>query len=136
MQPSEGPSSSGLGLRLGEGPFTSCLKDVRPSTAMTVGWQFTGSAFTLPVNALRGHPTPMYQKVNSKLLRWKDASITKMSSDMFLEWFTRCGETPHGSVRKFLGVRYFRPIESKCSVKTAVPSANMNEPSQLTVWNQ
>ena len=31
------------------GPFTSCLKDVRPSTAMTVGWPFTGSAFTLEI---------------------------------------------------------------------------------------
>jgi hypothetical protein len=33
----------------GEGPFTSCLNDVRPSIAMTVGWQFTGSAFTLEI---------------------------------------------------------------------------------------
>ena len=32
-----------------EGPFTSCLKDVHSSIAMTVGWQFTGSAFTLEV---------------------------------------------------------------------------------------
>ena len=32
-----------------EGMFTSSLKDVRPSTAMTTGWQFTGSAFTLEI---------------------------------------------------------------------------------------
>ena len=32
-----------------QGPFTSCLRDVRPSTTMTVGWQFTGSAFTLEI---------------------------------------------------------------------------------------
>ena len=29
------------GLYVSEGPFTSCLKNVRPSTAMIVGWQFT-----------------------------------------------------------------------------------------------
>ena len=32
-----------------KGPFTSCLKDVRPSTAMRVGWQFTRSAFILEI---------------------------------------------------------------------------------------
>ena len=32
-----------------EGPFTSCLKDVRLSTAMTDGCQFTGSAITLEI---------------------------------------------------------------------------------------
>jgi hypothetical protein len=30
-------------------PFTTCLNDVRPSTATTVGWQFTGSAFTIEI---------------------------------------------------------------------------------------
>ena len=34
----------------------------------------------------------------------------------------------HGSVRDFLGVRCFRPLESKSSVKTAVPSTNVNGP--------
>ena len=34
----------------------------------------------------------------------------------------------HGSVRKFLGVRYFRPLESKSSVKIVVPSADVNGP--------
>ena len=91
----------------------------------------TFSEFALPVNALPGQPTPMYQKVNFKLLlfHWRqDASITKTSSDAFLEWFTRCGEAPHGSVREFLGVCYFRPLESKSSLKTAVPSADVNGP--------
>jgi len=56
----------------------------------------------------------------------KDASITETSGEAFLEWFTRCGEAPHGSVRKFLGVHYFRSLKSKNSVKTAVPSADVN----------
>ena len=55
-------------------------------------------------------------------------SITKTFGDTFLEWFTRCSEAPHGSVREFLGVRYFRPLDSKSLVKTAVPSANVNGP--------
>ena len=63
------------------------------------------------------------------LFHWrKDASITKTSGDAFLEWFTRCGEAPHGSVKEFLGVLYFHPLESKSSVKTTVPSANVNRP--------
>jgi hypothetical protein len=33
----------------GEGPFTLCLNDVRPSTATTVGWRFTESAFTIKI---------------------------------------------------------------------------------------
>ena len=73
----------------------------------------------------------MYQKVNFKLLlfHWrKDASITKASGDVFWEWFTRCDEAPHGSVREVLGVRYFHPLESKSSVKTVVPSADVNGP--------
>ena len=114
-----------------EGPFTACLKDVRPSTTMTFGWQFTGSAFTLPVNALQGQPTPMYQKVNFKLLlfHWrKYASITKTFGDAFLEWCTRCGEAPHGSVREFLEFFYFHPLESNNSVKIVVPSADVNGP--------
>jgi hypothetical protein len=32
-----------------EAPFTLCLNDVCPSTATTVGWQFTGSAFTIEI---------------------------------------------------------------------------------------
>ena len=62
---------------------------------------------------------------NFKLLlfhRRKDASVTKTSGDAFLESFTRCGKAPHGSVRDFLGDCYFH------SVKTAVPSANVNGP--------
>ena len=55
-------------------------------------------------------------------------SVIKVFGDAFLKWFTRCGEAPHGSVREFLGVRYFRPLESKSSVKTAVPSADVNGP--------
>ena len=39
----------GFYMKMSYGPFTSCLKDVRPSTAMTVGWLFTGSAFTLEI---------------------------------------------------------------------------------------
>jgi hypothetical protein len=73
----------------------------------------------------------MNKKINFKLLpfHWrKDASVTKTSGDAFLEWFTRCGEAPHGSVRKFLGVHCFRPLESKSSVKTAVPSDDVNGP--------
>jgi hypothetical protein len=31
-------------------------------------------------------------------------------------------------VRKFLGVRYFRPLESKSSVKNSVPSVDVNGP--------
>ena len=53
--------------------------------------------------------------INFRLLQFywrKDASVTKTSNDAFLEWFTRCGKTPHGSVREFLGVRYFHPLES------------------------
>ena len=30
------------------------------------------------------------------------------------------------SVRKFLGVRYFHPLESKSSIKTPTPSADVN----------
>ena len=68
---------------------------------------------------------------NFKLLlfhRRKDASVTKTSGDAFLESFTRCGKAPHGSVRDFLGDCYFLPLDSKNSVKTAVPSANVNRP--------
>jgi len=36
-------------LKKSEGPFTLCLNDVRPSTATTVGWLFTGSAFTIEI---------------------------------------------------------------------------------------
>ena len=68
---------------------------------------------------------------NFKLLlfHWRRAtSITKTYGNALLEWFTRCGEAPHGSVREFLGVRYFRPLESKNLVKTVVPSADVNGP--------
>ena len=34
----------------------------------------------------------------------------------------------YGSKRKFLGVRYFRALESKSSVKTVVPSVDVNGP--------
>ena len=68
------------------------------------------------------------------LFHWrKDASVIKTSGDAFFEWFTRCGEAPHGSVREILGVCYFRPLDSKGSVKTAVPSANVNGPLLLCV---
>ena len=71
----------------------------------------------------------LYLTFKLLLFHWrKDASVTKTSGDAFSEWFTRCGEAPHGSVREFLGVRYFRPLESKNSVKTAIPSANVNGP--------
>ena len=113
-----------------EGPFTSCLKDVPPSTAMTIGWQFTGSAFTLEIRkwCFRHLPFQKETMFDFKFHRRKNASITKTSGDAFLEWFTRCGEALHGSVREFLGVRYFRPLESKGSVKIAVPSTDVNGP--------
>ena len=83
-------------------------------------------------------PTFAFSKRSFKLFlfHWrKHASITKMSGDAFLEWFTRCGEAPHGSVREFLGVRYFRPLESKSSVKTAIPLANVNGPWVENAWH-
>ena len=70
---------------------------------------------------------PTIRNFKLLLFHWrKDASITKTSGDAFFEWFTRCGEAPHGSIREFLGVRYFCPLESKSSVKIAVPSADVN----------
>ena len=38
-----------LVARTSNAPFTLAVKDVRPSTAMTVGWPFTGSAFTIEI---------------------------------------------------------------------------------------
>ena len=49
----------------------------------------------------------------------------------FWNGLQRCSEALHGSVREFLGVRYFRTLESKSLVKTVVPSANVNGPQAL-----
>ena len=100
---------------------------------MTVGWQVTGSAFTIEIRKQCYWHLPFQKETifDFKLLLFhlrKDASVIKTSGDAFLEWFTECGEAPHGSVREFLGVCYFRPLESKSSVKIAVPSANVKGP--------
>ena len=108
-----------------------CASVLRSDSWMTIHWKCIHTW-----NSEIVFPTLDFQKetiFDFKLLlfHWrKDASITKTSGDAFLEWFTRCGEAPHDSVREFLGVLYFRPLESKNSVKTAVPSADVNGPGE------